>query len=145
MSDALHLVCPHCQAINRLAAARLTEAPRCGQCHRPLFTAEPVALTATTFPRHIQGNDIPVVVDFRAPWCGPCQSMAPQYAAAAAELEPRVRVAKLDTEAEPAVAGEFAIRNIPTLVLCSAGREVARQSGALGKADVVRWVRGHIG
>ena len=145
MSDALQLVCPQCQTVNRVAAARLAEAPRCGHCHRPLFTAEPVELTTATFPRHIQRNDVPVVVDFWAPWCGPCQALAPQYSAAAAELEPHVRVAKLNTEAEPAVAAEFAIRSIPTLILYSAGREVARQAGALGKSDVVRWVRSHIG
>jgi thioredoxin 2 len=145
MSDALHLVCPQCQAINRLAGARLAEAPRCGQCHGPLFAGAPVELTAASFARNIQRNDIPVVVDFWAPWCGPCQMMAPQYAAAAAELEPGVRVAKLNTEAEPAVAAEFTIRSIPTLVLFRAGREVARQSGALGKSEVVRWVRSQLG
>jgi thioredoxin 2 len=145
MSDALHVVCPHCQAVNRLAGARLAERPHCGQCHQPLFAAQPVELTAATFSRYIERNDIPVLVDFWAPWCGPCQMMAPHYAEASGELEPEVRVAKLNTEAEPAVAGQFGIRSIPTLVLFRAGRELARQPGAMSKPDIVRWVRSHLG
>ncbi len=144
MSDTLQLPCPHCATINRIPAPRLGEAPRCGHCHQPFFTGQPLELTAGSFHRHIERGDIPVVVDFWAPWCGPCQAMAPQYAQAAGELEPQVRLAKLNTDAEPAVAGEFGIRSIPTLILFRAGREVARQAGALGKSDIVRWVRARL-
>jgi thioredoxin 2 len=139
VAETLHLVCPHCTALNRIPSARLTEAPKCGQCHRPLFEGHPTELGSGNFRKFIERNDVPVVVDFWAPWCGPCQMMAPEYSAAAAELEPRVRLAKLNTDAEPGLAGEFGIRGIPTMICFRAGREVARRSGAIGRSEIVRW------
>ncbi|MGO9803141.1 MAG: thioredoxin TrxC [Steroidobacteraceae bacterium] len=141
MADTLHIVCPHCTATNRMPATRLAETPKCGQCHQPLFTGHPVELTAASFQRFIERSDLPVVVDFWAPWCGPCRMMAPEYAAAAPELEPQVRLAKVDTEAEPELGGQFGIRSIPTLVCFRGGREIARRSGAVSRAEIVRWVR----
>jgi|SRR5580658_173418 thioredoxin 2 len=144
MADPLHIVCPRCSAVNRIPAARLSDAPKCGQCHEVLFSGHPAELSSASFHRQIGRSDIPVLVDFWAAWCGPCQMMAPEYAAAAAMLEPDVRLAKLDTEAAQAIAAEFAIRSIPTLILFKGGSEVARQSGAMRRAEIVRWVREHL-
>ena len=141
MENTLHLVCPHCDAVNRLPAERLSRQPQCGKCHQPLFTGAPVALDAPRFERHVARNGIPVVVDFWAPWCGPCRMMAPHFAQATTVLEPRVRMVKVDTEAEPNLGALHGIRSIPTLALFRGGQEVARRCGAMSARDLVDWVR----
>lgn len=141
MNDSMHLVCPHCHAINRMPAAKLGNQPNCGQCHQPLFTGHPVELTTASFSKHVTNNDIPILVDFWAPWCGPCKMMAPVFAQAATMLEPEVRLAKVNTDTEQRLAAQFAIRSIPTLVIFSQGKEIARQAGAMGVRDIVQWVR----
>lgn len=143
MPESLHLVCPHCAAVNRISAAKMGDAPRCGQCKQALFTGQPLDLTATNFDRHLGRNDIPLVVDFWAPWCGPCRMMAPTFAQACAELEPGLRLAKLNTEAEPRLAARFNIRSIPTLAIFRGGREIARHSGAVDLGTLKRWINQH--
>lgn len=141
MSNPLHIVCPACNATNRIPADKLGAAPKCGKCRKPLFAKQPLELTTANFQSHINRNDIPVVIDFWAPWCGPCKMMAPAFKEAAAQLEPGVRLAKVNTEAQQALGAQFGIRSIPTMIMFRNGREVARQSGAMGSADIVRWVQ----
>ena len=136
----LHIVCPRCHTVNRIASERSSLQPRCGRCKEALFTGHPLELTGRSFQQHITRNDIPVVVDFWAVWCGPCKMMAPSYAQAAVALEPQVRLAKLNTEQEQAIAAQFNIRSIPTLVIFKSGREIARKSGAMSVTDIVNWI-----
>jgi thioredoxin 2 len=143
-ADPILLACPHCGAMNRLARERLGQVPSCGVCHQGLFTGKPIVLTTGDFDQHAVRSGLPVVVDFWAPWCGPCLAMAPQFEAAAPILEPQVRLAKLDTEAESALGARFDIRSIPTLVMLGGGREIARQSGAMSTTQIVAWVRAHL-
>ena len=145
MTEAAHVVCPRCGTTNRVPRERLAEGPVCGKCKQSLFDGHPVALDATAFERQVGASDIPVVVDFWAPWCAPCRMMAPHFERAAQELEPHVRLAKLNTEEEQAIAAQFSIRSIPTLVAFKNGREIARQSGAMDLAALVRWVRAAVG
>ncbi|MBU0688231.1 MAG: thioredoxin TrxC [Gammaproteobacteria bacterium] len=141
MSDSKHIVCPHCDVVNRVPNDKLAALPICGKCKQELFTAHPVELTEANFMRHISNSDVPVLVDFWAPWCGPCKMMAPAYAQAAQQLEPKMRVVKLDTEQAQNLAAQFNIRSIPTLALFKGGREVARQAGAMDTNNIVAWAR----
>jgi len=145
MREILQVVCPHCHVTNRVPRARLSEGGACGKCKRALFTGRPLELDGASFARHVEAGDIPLVVDFWAPWCAPCRMMTPHFEKAAAELEPGVRLAKLNTEAEQSVAARYAIRSIPTLVVFHNGREIARQSGAMDSAALIRWVRTQVG
>jgi thioredoxin 2 len=138
--DGTHIVCPHCGGVNRIAAARNPRDGKCGKCGKLLFDGKPVNVDAAAFDRHVLRNDIPVVVDFWAEWCGPCHMMAPAYARAAAELEPRLRFLKVDTEAERAVSARFGIQSIPTLIVFRNGRAIAQQAGAMTDAQLRGWL-----
>jgi thioredoxin 2 len=137
MSAPLHTVCPHCNAVNRVPPDRPAAEAVCGACKSQLFPGEPVALTAANFDKHVERSDMPVIVDFWAPWCGPCRAMAPIFARAAKELQPRARFAKVNVDDEPAIAGRYGIRGIPTLIVFDHGK-VAKQHAGLVDMEFLR-------
>ena len=139
-SDQLHVPCPSCFAINRVPRARLHDRPRCARCKSVLFGAHPAALDDSTFQAYVERSDLPVVVDFWAPWCGPCHVMAPQFEAAARKSAGRALFAKLDSDAAPQTAARYGIRAIPTVIAFRGGREVARQSGAMSEQQIASWL-----
>lgn len=144
MSDALHIVCPHCHSVNRLPQEKLSAGGKCGRCKQPLFDGKPVELTQATFSQHVSRSDIPLLVDFWAPWCGPCKMMAPVFLQAAAQLQPRVQLAKVNSEQEQALASRYGIRSIPTLALFKGGQEVDRVAGAMDLNNLLAWTRRHL-
>lgn len=139
MSASHQVVCGHCRKINRLPAERAATNARCGSCHQPIFSGHPVEVDEEAFDRHVAHSDIPVLVDVWAPWCGPCRSMAPMFERAAQQLEPGVRLLKLNSDKAPAVSSRLGISGIPTLLLMRNGREIARTSGAMDTKNIVAW------
>jgi thioredoxin 2 len=141
MSANYQIVCGYCGKVNRLPAGRAVDAARCGSCHQPIFSGHPIEVDEADFDRHIAHSDIPVLVDIWAPWCGPCRSMAPMFERAAQELEPKLRLLKLNADIAPSVSSRLRISGIPTLLLMRGGREISRTSGAMDTRKIVAWTR----
>lgn len=141
MADLIHVTCAHCRTTNRLPAERLEQSPRCGKCKQPVFAGVALDLTGANLEGFLGHNDLPVLVDCWAPWCGPCRSFAPQFEKAAAAWEPHLRFARLNTDEEPEIAARWGIRSIPTLILFRSGREVQRTSGALTLPQLQQWLQ----
>ena len=144
MTFSRKVTCPYCGAVDRIPAEHYNDALHCGSCGRAMFAARPADLTGADFDDTVSSSDIPVLVDFWAPWCGPCKAMAPGYEQAALSMETRVRFAKLNTDEEQAIAQRYDIRSIPTMILFRDGQEVARHSGAMMAGDIERWVTEHL-
>ena len=137
----MQVVCPSCQAINRLPSGRQLLDAQCGKCKQKLFQSNSLEVSAAVFARHLEKNELPVVVDFWAPWCGPCKMMGPNFSAAAAELEPDYRLLKVNTENAQQISAQHSIRSIPTMIIFKAGKEIARASGAMDKNQIINWVK----
>ncbi len=144
MAETTNVVCPYCDAVNRVPSARLGDRPACGKCKRSLFDGRPLALTEASFDRHLSRSELPLVVDFWAAWCGPCKMMAPAYEQAAARIEPRARLSKVDTEQNQMLAQRYGIRSIPTLAIFKGGRQVANQAGAMSLPHLLQWIEQYL-
>jgi len=144
MSEPIQTVCPSCGAINRVPADKPREKANCGKCHRPLFPAEPVNLSAASMQRMVNKSQTPMVVDFWADWCGPCRQMAPEFHQAAQMLAPNVIFGKLDTQTAPEISQMYGIRGIPSMIMFKDGQEVGRKTGALHHEEIAQWVRGFV-
>ncbi|MDH5388294.1 MAG: thioredoxin TrxC [Gammaproteobacteria bacterium] len=144
MTQPVHITCPNCSTTNRIPANRLDAGGTCGKCGAPLFNHRPVELNSSNFDRMINNNDIPVLVDFWAPWCGPCKMMAPAFEQAAQQLEPQIRLGKLNTENEQSIAARYGIRSIPTLAIFKNGKVIAQQAGAMNQEQLISWARSQV-
>ena len=144
MDDGLHVICPHCDTINRVPRAKLGAGAKCGNCHKALFEAHPLAVNTARFDRHLAKGDIPLLVDFWAPWCGPCKVMAPEFERAAAKLEPRVRLVKVNVDEEPELANRYGIRSIPTMLLFKDGKLKAQTAGAMDAGRIAAWTKANL-
>jgi len=144
VAEMRHIVCPHCGAINRVPVERPAREAKCGACHAALFDGHPVDVDEAGFARHVRAGDLPVLVDIWAPWCGPCRTMAPMFARAAAALEPEVRALKLNADDAPQVTAKLGVRGIPALFLLHRGRVLAQSAGVMDAGAIVRWTREHL-
>lgn len=140
MTELVHLTCPSCHTGNRIPAERIDQSPQCGRCKAPLFQGQPIEAGTSTLPSILANTDMPIVIDFWAPWCGPCKAFAPIFSDAAKTLEPNIRFVKVNTEAEPQLGAQFGIRSIPTLAIFHRGQELARQSGAMHGGQLRQWL-----